>query len=228
LQPKICVSVMESTVKRTVSALRAVEETHNPDFVEIRFDGIEPISRISEIRNATRRPLIATNRSRSQGGLYSGTKKNTARILEQAAEAGFDYVDVELTARDLGKTVTQLKQYGTSVMVSYHDRMLTPSLTTLESILDREKRTGADICKIVGTAKNYVDSLRCLAFLSKYARKNKLVCFSMGKLGIPSRVLSPIFGAYFTFASLGSGRETAAGQLSIDKLRDLYKELEVA
>jgi 3-dehydroquinate dehydratase type I len=217
---------MESTVKRTVSTLRAVE-THDPDFVEIRFDGMKSISKISEIRNATRRPLIATNRSRNQGGLYSGTKENTARILEQAAEVGFDYVDVELTTKGVGKTVTQLKQYGTSVMVSYHDRMLTPSLTAFESILDREKRTGADICKIVGTAKYYVDCLRCLTFVSKHAQKAKLVCFSMGRLGIPSRVMSPIFGAHFTFASPSSGRETAPGQLPIDKLRALYRELEV-
>jgi 3-dehydroquinate dehydratase len=50
----------------------------------------------------------------------------------------------------------------------------------------------------------------------------------MGRLGIPSRVLSPIFGAYFTFASSSSGRETAAGQIPIDNLRALYKELGVA
>jgi len=227
LQPKICVSVMESTVQRTARALRKLEH-ENPDLIEIRFDAMKSASSISEIRDATDRPLIATNRSRGQGGFFSGSEEMRMKTLTQAAEDAFEYVDVELNTKDVTKTVRQLKQHGAGVIVSYHIRNGTPAERALESVLERENRAGGDVCKIVGTAKNYADSLRCLTFVNKHARRIKLVCFSMGRFGIPSRVLSPIFGAYFTFASSGSGRETAAGQVPIDSLRALYKELGVA
>ena len=227
MRPKICVSVMESTGERTVRALRKLEH-QNPDFVEIRFDAMKSMPPVTEIREATKRPLIAANRSRTQGGLSCGTEEMRTRILTEAAEEAFDYVDVELTAKALNKTVPQLKQHGAGVIISYHSQNETPAQPAFESILEKEKAAGADICKIVGTAKSYADNLRCLNLVNKHAGRAKLVCFSMGRLGIPSRVLSPIFGAYFTFASSGTGRETAAGQIPIDKLRALYKELRLA
>jgi 3-dehydroquinate dehydratase len=49
----------------------------------------------------------------------------------------------------------------------------------------------------------------------------------MGKAGRVSRLLSPIFGGFFTFASLGRGAETAPGQMSIEEMRAAYKLLGV-
>lgn len=214
---------MERNIERTVKVLRQLD-THNPDLVEIRFDLMKPMSTISEIRDATHRPLIATNRRKDQGGLFSGTEKERLATLRLAARESFDYIDVELKTKNVSRMVRQVKQDGRKVIVSYHNENFTPSQNVLESILAREKIAGADICKIVSTAKSYNDSFRCLTFVSAHARRSKLVCFAMGKLGIPSRVLSPIFGAYFTFASYSSGRETAPGQLPIESLRNLYRE----
>jgi 3-dehydroquinate dehydratase len=44
----------------------------------------------------------------------------------------------------------------------------------------------------------------------------------MGERGKISRLLSPLFGAYFTFASLGQGSQTAAGQMSISEMKTAY------
>jgi 3-dehydroquinate dehydratase-1 len=218
---------MERSVERTVKVLRQLN-THDPDLVEIRFDLIRRVSGISEIRDATDRPLIATNRRTDQGGLFLGTERERLATLRKAAMESFDYVDIELKTEDVGGTVRQVKQNGSDVIVSYHNGNFTPSQKVFESILMREKKAGADICKIVSTAKSHQDSLRCLMFVSTHARRSKLVCFAMGRLGIPSRVLSPIFGACFTFASYSSGFETALGQLPIESLRNLYQELGAA
>lgn len=227
MQPRICVPVMERNVKRAARVLRQLE-SRNPDLVEIRFDRMKTTSSLSEIRDATDRPLIATNRRADEGGYYSGAESKRLAILVQAARSSFDYVDLELRTRDINQLARQLKQEGTKVIVSYHGQKLTSSQCALESILAREKRVGADICKIVGKAERYSDNLSFLTFVSKHAKRIKLVCFLMGRLGIPSRVLSPILGAYFTFASAGSDRETAVGQIPIDRLRGLYKELGVS
>jgi 3-dehydroquinate dehydratase len=47
----------------------------------------------------------------------------------------------------------------------------------------------------------------------------------MGQLGKPSRLMSPVFGAFFTIASIEAGRRTASGQLTIREMRTLYKAL---
>jgi 3-dehydroquinate dehydratase-1 len=218
---------MERNASRVVRSLRLLER-HDPDFIEIRLDSLRSALSLSEIRNATERPLIATIRSEAQGGLFRGSERARSETLIQAAREEFDYVDVELKTKDARKIVRQMKREGARVIVSFHSEKLTHGEQALESILLKEERAGADVCKIVGAAQSYSDSLRCLRFLDKHARRAKLVCFCMGKLGIPSRILSPVFGAYFTFASARPGRETAAGQIPIDELQTLYKELGLA
>jgi 3-dehydroquinate dehydratase I len=225
-QPRICVSIMERTIGRTARSVRLLDR-HDPDLIEIRFDSMKPAASFSEIRDATERPLIATNRNRTQGGRFSGNERTRIDLLLQAIREGFDYVDVELTARDAHKLTRQAREDGAEVIISYHNQKSTPTESKLKSILAREEQAGADVCKIVCTAKSHADNLRCLRFVEKYARETRLVCFCMGKAGIPSRILSPILGGYFTFASFRTGRETAPGQIPIDDLKALYKELGV-
>ena len=78
------------------------------------------------------------------------------------------------------------------------------------------------VCKIVTTAKKIEDNLAVLNFVSAMSSKAKLVCFCMGEQGKVSRLLSPMFGAFFTFASLEQGSETAAGQMTIQEMRATY------
>jgi 3-dehydroquinate dehydratase type I len=214
---------MERTVQRTLRVLRQLER-HDPDLFEIRFDLMNSTSSIAQIRQATDLPIIATNRRRSEGGFFRGIEKSRIETLTKAAQEGFDYVDVELNTRNVARFVTRFKQEGARAVVSYHNKKITPRLPALESTLKHEKEVGADICKIVTTAKSYADNLRCLTLLNKHAKGTRLVCFAMGRLGMPSRVLSPIFGAYFTFASSNVGKETAAGQIPVSDLKDFYNE----
>ena len=215
---------MERSAEKTVKALRQLER-YNPDLVEIRFDGMKSSSSISKIRSATNCALIATNRSKKHGGGFVGPENRRIGTLMQAAQAAFDYVDLELETKDVGSNIRGLKRSGTRVIVSYHNATATPSAVKLGIILSREKRAGADICKIVTTANSYADNLRCLTFLNQHAGATRLVCFCMGKLGVASRVLSPLFGGHFTFASSGVGSETAAGQIPITIMRAIHKEL---
>jgi 3-dehydroquinate dehydratase len=49
----------------------------------------------------------------------------------------------------------------------------------------------------------------------------------MGELGKISRLLSPLFGGFFTFAALEHGSETAVGQMTIQEMKAAYKLLEI-
>jgi 3-dehydroquinate dehydratase type I len=218
---------MEKDGERTLGVIRRLEP-HRPDLLEIRFDLMRNTAPIAQIRRNTDLPLIATNRRRGDGGFYQGSEEHRMDTLSKAAQQGFDFVDIELNAKNAGKLVRRFEQEGARIIVSHHNSKSTPQLSTLESILKRERNAGAYICKLVTTAKSYADNVRCFQFLSKHARRTRLVCFAMGRLGVPSRVLSPVFGAYFTFASAGVGNETATGQIPLSTLREFYKELRIA
>ena len=84
--------------------------------------------------------------------------------------------------------------------------MASLSVSEMEKVLEQEIASGASVCKIVTTAKKIEDNLAVLNFVSAMSSKAKLVCFCMGEQGKVSRLLSPMFGAFFTFASLERGQ----------------------
>jgi 3-dehydroquinate dehydratase type I len=111
------------------------------------------------------------------------------------------------------------------VILSSHDFSKTPPPEELNRILEAEKRLGGDICKLVTTARSQHDNLTILTFLEAEANDTKLVSFAMGREGVTSRILSPIFGAQFTFAALSEESRTADGQLTLDELRSAWQIL---
>ena len=54
-----------------------------------------------------------------------------------------------------------------------------------------------------------------------------LVVIGMGEKGKVTRIAAPILGSPFTYASLSSGKETAAGQLDKINLEKIFKILNV-
>jgi len=215
---------MERTASRTLETIKRVERAR-PNMIEIRFDLMRPDVSASTIREATHLPMIATNRRKHEGGRFSGPEKERTHVLMEAADQGFDYVDVELRTKGVSTLVRQLRQKGAQVIVSHHNTKTTPPLRVLEHLLRKQRAAGADVCKIVTHAKRDLDNVPCLALISKHANNAKLVCFAMGEAGVTSRIMSPILGAYFTYASSSVGRETAAGQVPINRMRAIYREL---
>jgi 3-dehydroquinate dehydratase type I len=213
--------------KTTTEALRLIEkaEESNADLIEVRLDCLKDHSELAEVGAHGKTPKIATNKPRSCQGNFSGTETEQQQILLSAAKDGFEYVDIELTNPRLKDTVKELKSLGVKPIVSFHDFAGPLSFSELNSVLEREIASGADVCKIVTTAKQIEDNLTILNFTSTACSKAKIVCFAMGELGKVSRLLSPLFGGYFTFASLERGGETAAGQMTIQEMKTAYKLL---
>lgn len=181
--------------------------------------------RLADIASCTEVTLIATNRAQECRGKFSGSEAERQQILLKAARSGFEYVDVGLNASGLKDFVGNLLELNVKPIISFHDFNETPSIRKMKKILQYELAEGAEVCKIVTTAKKVEDNLTVLNFLQKVSRKAKVVCFAMGPLGKPSRLLSPIFGGFFTIASLEHGGETAPGQMTIQELRTAYQAL---
>jgi 3-dehydroquinate dehydratase type I len=162
---------------------------------------------------------------RSCQGKFSGTEAERQQTLRDAAKSGFEYVDVELSTPQLKDLVKELKAIGAKAIVSLHKFDGSFGVSELSSVLEREISSGAEVCKIVTTAKRLEDNLTTLNFTSTASSKAKLVCFCMGELGKISRLLSPLFGGFFTFASLERGNETASGQMTIQEMKAAYELL---
>jgi len=207
--------------KTTTEALRLIEkaEDAHADLIEVRLDCLKDPRGLADLAVHGKVPKIATDKN------FSGTKTEQPQILLSAAKNGFEYVDIELTNPKLKGTIKELKLLGAKPIVSFHDFAEPLSLAELNSVLEREIASGAGVCKIVTTAKRIEDNLTILNFTSTACSKAKIVCFAMGELGKVSRLLSPLFGGFFTFASLKRGSETAAGQMTIQEMNTAYKLL---
>jgi len=221
---KICVSVPPQTVTEALDLIEKAEKQH-ADFIEVRLDSLKTHNQLADIANCSNTPLIATNRSTKYQGKFLGSETERKKILLDAARNGFEYVDIELSIPKLKNLVSNLHEMDAKPIVSFHDFNETPNSTQLNKILKKEITSGADVCKIVTTARFVEDNLTVLDFISKACKNARVVCFSMGELGKPSRLLSPIFGAFFTIASLESGRKTAPGQITVQEMRNACEAL---
>jgi len=223
---KICVAVPPKTIDETFYLIEQAEVEH-ADLIEIRLDSLNDHNRIADISSCSNTPLIATNKSTDLHGNFSGNEIERQKILLAAARNGFEYVDVDLGTPNQTELIRKLREVGAKVIVSFHDFEQTPPMSKLCKILDEEVALGADVCKIITTARTLDDNQTTLNFVSEASKKTKIVCFAMGELGKHSRLVSPVFGAFFTFASLDEKRKTAKGQLTIQEMNRAYKKLGV-
>ncbi len=104
-------------------------------------------------------------------GKFSGTEAERQRILLNAAKNDFAYVDVGLSTPKLENFVSEVKTVGAKSIVSFHDFYQSLSLPELNDILEREIACGADVCKIVTTAKQIEDNLTLLKFTATACKK---------------------------------------------------------
>ncbi len=221
---KICVAVPPKTIDEAFELIRKAEAEH-PDLIEVRLDSLKNHDQIADIPSCSKTPLIATNKSTEKHGNFSESETERQKILVDAARNGFEYVDVDLGTPNQTKLIRNLHEAGAKVIVSFHDFEQTPPLSKLVKVLDEEVALGADVCKIITTARTVEDNLITLDFVSEASKKAKIVCFAMGELGKHSRLVSPVFGAFFTFASLDEKRKTAKGQLTIQEMKSAYEAL---
>ena len=112
----------------------------------------------------------------------------------------------------MGRKIRQAcQEYGTMLIRSFHDFAGTPPDATLLSLLEKGRRFGGEVVKIVTTATSKADADRVIA-LYREAVPGTLVAFCMGPEGRESRLEALRQGAPFTYACLTAAEATAPGQ----------------
>ena len=242
----ICTSIQGKTLEEILEILEdgAVEMAEiRLDLCDLDEEEIETLFTQSDV------PLIATCRIAtlakrvqaegdllddagkvlSEQGLYLSQPRKGRNPAEELAEnqllkaieAGAKYVDLEVEAPPMmGRKIRQAcQEYGTMLIRSFHDFEGTPPEATLLSTLDKGRRFGGEVVKIVTTATCKADAGRVMA-LYREAEPGTLVAFCMGPKGRESRLEALRQGAPFTYACLTPEEATAPGQWTTDEMNE--------
>ena len=212
-KPRICAAIANNEP----DLVKEVEPL--VDLFEVRIDLIG--DGWQELVKQLEKPWIATNRTTDEGGEWKGNEARRIEGLLQAIELGAHMVDVEFRTKNLVNIVPLVKK-RVKCILSFHDVEKTPTLEEMKGIVQKQLKAGADICKVVTTANEFEDNLAVLQLISDFPG-NKMVAFAMGEMGKISRILCPLVGADFTYASIEEGKESAPGQIAVSELIKIYE-----
>jgi len=205
-------AIVAALSSEAASKARLAEEL-GADLVEIRLDLIsgDPLGEIKALREATRLPIIATNRMLQEGGKFCGDEDERIALLCEAAKWA-DLVDVEFRAEGRNRLMEQVNK---PVIVSYHDFQGMPSYEDLKCLRDEMFKAGSSIAKIAVTPQSLKD---CLSLIELLLETEMHICLmGMGPLGRHLRVMAPLYGSVFTYGYIEE--ETAPGQISVKDLK---------
>jgi 3-dehydroquinate dehydratase/shikimate dehydrogenase len=212
----ICVPLVSSSREELEQDLH--EAARAADVVEFRLDYLAG-ARPRELLPLSRLPAIFTCRRRSDGGRWEGRESDRLALLQEAVDAGAPYVDVEVDA-----AAGLRRRPPTRTIISCHNFEETPE--DLEDVYARVASLNPDVAKVVTTARDILDNLRLFRLLERASLPT--IAFAMGERGLVSRVLTPKFGGYLTFASLRRGAESAPGQPTAEELHSLYRYRQIS
>ncbi|MEK6643363.1 MAG: type I 3-dehydroquinate dehydratase [Planctomycetota bacterium] len=214
------------------------------DAVELRLDLCDGVS--DEVLHRLResglftKPLILTIRSASEGGAWEGDDTDrVSRLIELGPIA--DFIDVELALWKRSANIRQkiglalaraghISQVGgkeeiglaarRKLILSKHDVTTRPS-SLHSDVVEMISTEACDAPKLAWRARTVRDNFEAFDLMRESPKLAIVIC--MGHEGIASRVLAKKFGAFGTFASLESGKVTAAGQVTLAEMRELYR-----
>ncbi len=171
----------------------------NADLVELRLDSFTSlnIKALEQLRISYSIPMIFTLKNH----------KSPKEILPLNPE----FIDLELDNPFIAQVPPN------QLILSYHNFTHTPQ--DLDIIYEEMLKTPAAFYKIAVQANHTIEALRLLCWIKKKNDK-KIIAISMGKQGQISRILAPVMGCPFTYASLD--KENTLGQLPIQTLLKQY------
>jgi len=210
----ITVSSIEQIPTAVAEALSA-----GAGMVELRLDYLDSpsprdVCTAVELAKKSSLPIIATCRAQWEGGEFAGEEDQRQLLLQQALKAGADYVDIELAAIK-NKTV---ELDNDKLIISSHD--FERASGDFHNLLEHKKIHGGKVVKCAYMAQKITD---CFAALDMLHEQPGSIAMAMGEAGVITRLLASKLGAFLTFASLGEGKESAPGQVTVQEMKRLYR-----
>lgn len=229
IEKKICISIPlvedDDEIKKTEQKIETILKEDDRIFLEFRFDYLKESKNFDKILDKIskyKKQSIYTLRSASEGGYFSGEETERLILIKKLALSGPMLLDLEYNSISKNNELADfMDENQVRILVSWHDFTGTPDKETLINLIDK-MRIFSNFIKIVTTAKSIDDSINILELYSIIDTTINLVAFSMGELGIITRVLCNIVGdCPFTYATID--KAVAPGQLTMDQMKSIYK-----
>lgn len=217
---------------------------HGAEAIELRVDLMGAISaedfRLLRRNTPAHVPFILTIRSASEGGAWDGgDDERVGRMIELGPLV--EYVDVELAMWRRSANIRQkielalhradhISQAGGREEIEFGERrkliLSQHDHTTRPASLHKDFVTmvSEPLChapKLAWRARTVRDNFEAIELMRDCPKQPIVIC--MGDAGIMSRVLARKFGAFASFAALRSDLATAAGQLTIEAFKQIYR-----
>jgi 3-dehydroquinate dehydratase-1 len=228
-RPIICTTITASKAGEFVNMTAAAAKL-GTDMAELRIDYLKnhDPKDIKKIITKSQLPLIATLRSKDEGGIFpSGNEKKRISLLYEIIECGPAFIDIEFSINEKQRTelIAIAHDKGVGVICSYHDFKNTPPSKEIINIFKKVSKTGTDVVKLVFTphtakdVNNILDSVRL-------ARSDiPSTIFGMGKAGQPTRILSPVLGSCLTYCAVKVNPASNLAQISVKNTRSIFDSL---
>jgi len=229
----LCVAISAPTPDQMLARIAAsLGDSH---FLELRLDSLSAPSEFlpqipSLLAKEKELTLLATCRRQPGGGAFTGSVEEELLLLEAAAQAGCQLVDLEIESAEEAGTERvarfrqQIHSRGAELLVSFHDFATTPDL---EAAARRILTFQPEFLKVVATAHKLADNLPVFDLIRRHAPTLRVVAISMSETGLASRILGLRAGAAFTFASASDGTATAPGQVTAAEMLIHYRAAEL-
>ncbi len=225
----ICTTIINKDFEGVLKALEICE------MAEIRLDNCNlSMKEIDDVFSSDV-PLVATCRvadvmanepalqdpSLSEPSRRIKAMQMAEKRLVRAIEAGARYVDVEMEVeKQMSKRIRNAAhESGTVFIRSYHDFEGTDSLEGLKAMVEKCQYHGADIVKLVTTARTQDDVDRVMALYNEPGcADGNLIAFCMGEAGRQSRLDCLKCGSPYTYAALTAEEAAAPGQWPTEEM----------
>ena len=206
----LCVTGVEKSAAEVAARIRASPDTLH----EVRLDLLERVDEPALSLLASPR-VVATCRSREEGGGFAGSEQERRRVLERALERGPGWLDVEAAAERPWRDALRKKAVGrTRLVLSYHgaDRSRAEALS----------QEPADVLKVAMSVADAAELTPLKALLA--GERRPVIRIGMGEAGLLSRILFRRFGSPWSYVAADTSGPTAPGQLLLARARALRVE----
>ena len=246
---RVIVPIVATTARAAETQARAIAST-DAELVEWRADGFAwsgdmvvdaatAVAVAARLRAIVGRPLIFTWRTRDEGGQAPEATDDMAlwALTGAVADArAADLVDVEIRHPLASGIIERARRAEVPVIGSWHDIHGTPPADAIVATLAVAEAAGASVAKVAVMpvrAAGILEALRApdgpdddVATLLTATKMRAavaripLVTMSMGRKGLPSRVVGWQFGSQATWATVGPS--SAPGQPTLKDLRQYW------
>ncbi len=208
--PQLCLRLAEADPRE----LQRKIDLHagGPSMIEVRLDYLSDPTP-PRLPDETSTAFVATCRPVREGGRFEGDETDRLRLLQDAAESGFEWIDLEHDVHDR----PPLPERTRIVRSIHHFGSFPLSLDRELSLLE-----DGDLAKVAVTVRDTNELVILLDWMTNLPSDQARVIIGMGEFGQLSRYLGAYLGNRWTYVGDEDEPTAAPGLLSLEEAEEVY------